>query len=620
LLGLGRSATDGCEFANPGFSPPAAASDDAGCSHGPELPVSSEFGLPNSTQGKVLPGTGLHSQVAHGLPNTFAETNPVAAHYPNGKLPEGPPQWRNLGGVNQSQVVHATQANAIFNSESSRYRIAFNLSHYGGAPVNIGDFSGNGADDLAISDHFSYVDGQQYAGEVDLYYGQRGPLINPRTQAPNVVFYGDEAQAKLGISIATAGDVNGDGWPDLLIAAGFHTTGDGRIANGGAVYLVYGGFLQQFHCTVKIRVQEIGKTIPGIELEGGYDGRLYAGWANELDSGDLTGTGLSDFVIGAYDPYSSPPSTLGARAYVIYGSPSLPLFHTGYRLGVDRNVDGIRSLVFEDPEPAATNSSLGFSASFVGDITGRGRDALAFTAGQGGSTGRGAAYIFTRPLNPSTPNPIDIRTADTTVAADELNEGNVHLRFAGLESVRPAGDVNGDGTPDLLFTARETQSLINGSWKQVGAAAVLYGSRGGLPAQLGMSSLQHIYYGDQEGQLGQPASDHGADFYGDGRADVLISDPYYLEPVGGQLQQRGRMWLIRSTPNQPKLVDVEASASLYFVADTRFPGLFGFTWDTGDFNGDGRTDLVIGDHYQGDRELDIHAGVVYLYYGGSAIP
>ncbi len=126
--------------------------------------------------------------------------------------------------------------------------------------------------------------------------------------------------------------------------------------------------------------------------------------------------------------------------------------------------------------------------------------------------------------------------------------------------------------------------------------------------------LDHIYYGDEPGQLGQPASDHGADFNGDGRADVLLADPYYLEPVGGQLQQRGRMWLVLSTPSQRKLVDVEAAASRYIVADTALPGLFGFTWDTGDFNGDGRPDLVISDHYEGDRSLDIHAGVVYLFY------
>jgi hypothetical protein len=74
------------------------------------------------------------------------------------------------------------------------------------------------------------------------------------------------------------------------------------------------------------------------------------------------------------------------------------------------------------------------------------------------------------------------------------------------------------------------------------------------------------------------------------------------------------MWLVLSSPSQPKLVDVEAASTRYIVADTTLPGLFGFTWDTGDFNGDGRPDLVISDHYEGDRSLDIHAGVVYLFY------
>ena len=72
------------------------------------------------------------------------------------------------------------------------------------------------------------------------------------------------------------------------------------------------------------------------------------------------------------------------------------------------------------------------------------------------------------------------------------------------------------------------------------------------------------------------------------------------------------MWLIRSSPSQPRLVDVESSASRYIVADTTLPGLLGFTWDTGDFDGDGRPDLVISDHYEGDHSLDVNAGVVYM--------
>ena len=48
------------------------------------------------------------------------------------------------------------------------------------------------------------------------------------------------------------------------------------------------------------------------------------------------------------------------------------------------------------------------------------------------------------------------------------------------------------------------------------------------------------------------------------------------------------------------------------------PGMFGYTWNIGDFNGDGRPDIVVGDHYAGDRELHDHAGRVYLFRNGGA--
>ena len=159
------------------------------------------------------------------------------------------------------------------------------------------------------------------AGEVDLYYGRRGQRIDPRTEVPDVIFYGDEAGGKFGISVASAGDVTGDGHDDLLIAAGFHSVPgpNGRpIPSAGEVYLVYGGYLNKFRCPVKVRAQEIGRTVPGIMFEGGLDGGRYTG-GNELDAGDFSGDHLNDIVIGSYDPYSGSHPTFPARAYVILG-------------------------------------------------------------------------------------------------------------------------------------------------------------------------------------------------------------------------------------------------------------------------------------------------------------
>lgn len=262
-----------------------------------------EAAVPATAQGKVLSGPELRDQVVNGEASAFIDPNPFAPHYPGGIYPAGPPGWRNIDGLAASRVVRTTDAEAGFNDEDALYRIAFHLSHYGGMPDRAGDLNGDGVDDLIMTDHFAYVDGERYAGEVDLYFGRRGRFLEPRRQEPDVVFYGDEAGAKLGLSVAPAGDVNGDGWDDLLMSAGFHSVGEGAIANAGRVYLVYGGFLQRFRCPVKVRVEDIGRTIPGLSFDGGYDGGRYVAWANGLEAGDFNGDALGDIVIGSYDPY-----------------------------------------------------------------------------------------------------------------------------------------------------------------------------------------------------------------------------------------------------------------------------------------------------------------------------
>jgi hypothetical protein len=560
--------------------------------------------------GRVLPGRTLVSQ----LPNTppYVDPNPLLANYPNGQLPTGPLRWENVLGLPPSSLVYASNADAIFNAENARYRIAFNQSYFGVDPRNIGDFGGTGVDDLAIPSHYAYVDGTYQAGEVDIYYGRHHERIDPTKAVPDVILYGDQLGGKFGISVAPAGDVNGDGREDLLVAAAFHSAPgpDGTtIPEAGEVYLLYGGYLDRFRCPVKVRAQDIGTTVPGIVFYGGGNGALLTGWANELDSGDFNGDGLSDIVIGAYNPYATVASSALTYAYVIYGSRSLPRHLVGYRLGVDTNRDGIRSTIYTLPSEL-TNASLGFSAAFVGDLTGNGDDDLAFGAALAGANSRGEDFIFFAPPPPGQ-TVVPIQGAPLTIYADDLASPELH--FAGLDGVRPNGDVYGDGHQDALLTARYTRDA---SGKYVGAVGVLEG-RSHFPPTLAFSQLNTIIYGDQLGNIGQPAMATGADFNGDGCTDILINSTDYRESIGGTVEYRGRMWLLLGRPNLPSLVDLEPSADRTIVANTELPGLFGFNWDTGDFDGDGRPDLVVADHYSGDAQLHDFAGRTYLFYNHS---
>ena len=597
---------------------PAGGEPDRACLNSdpaaPEWPVLVRAAAAGS-QGEVLPGAQLRNQVVTGVPTSFHDPHPLAPRYPGGAYPAGPPTWRDIAAIPPEQRIFAAAADARFNAEDARYRIAFHLSHYGGMPDSAGDINGDGVDDLLITDHFAYVDGMQYAGEVHLYFGRRGSPLDPTTQVPDVIFYGDEKGAKLGISVAAGGDINGDGWDDLLMSAGFHSAVDGAIPNAGQIYVVYGGRLHRYRCPVKIRAEDIGSSVPGLMLEGGHDGGRYTGWANGLEAGDFNGDGLNDVVIGSYDPYPGSSPTFAARAYVLYGSRTLPERLRGLRLGVDTSYAGVDSAVFEMSDAEPTRASLGFGAFFVGDINGDGRDELAFSVGAGGANRRGVDHIF---LGRSPPilGRRAIGDADVTVTADEL--ASPALRFRRLESARPAGDIDGDGLDDLLLTARYTERLDGAAWRRAGAAGVLYG-RANLPSTLGFSELDTILYGRPGGQIGHPAMDRAADLDGDGYSDLLINDPYFVERIGGEDQLRGRLWVLRGGANLPPTLEVESSADRVLLPDTRIPGMFGYTWNTGDWNGDGRSDVVVGDHYAGDVELHEHAGRVYLFYAGSAL-
>ncbi|WP_232688270.1 hypothetical protein [Halobacterium zhouii] len=180
---------------------------------------------------------------------------------------------------------------------------------------------------------------------------------------------GESAGDNAGIAVSTAGDVNGDGYADMLVGAPFEdTAGD----NAGAVYLVLGG--QSLPSN-----QSLANA--ALKLTGAGAGD-YAGWAvSSAGSGDITCDGLADIIVGAPGNDSVTGQDSGA-AYLVHGA---------------ENISGVTSLADADEKlyGESANDSAGYAVADVNDTSGDGLEDVAVGAPFNDANGEnaGAAYI-----------------------------------------------------------------------------------------------------------------------------------------------------------------------------------------------------------------------------------
>ena len=177
-----------------------------------------------------------------------------------------------------------------------------------------------------------------------------------------------------GASVAGAGDVNGDGFDDLLIGA------DGNDAGGslaGAAYLVLGGASLQGGSLTGI----YGVTVFKYR---GEDGEDFAG-ASVAGAGDVNGDGYADLLIGADGNDDGPGNDAGA-AYLVLGGASLK--------GGDLDGTGGDS-IFQYTGEAASDFA-GSAVAGAGDVNGDGYADLLVGADSNddGGVDAGAAYLF----------------------------------------------------------------------------------------------------------------------------------------------------------------------------------------------------------------------------------
>lgn len=204
---------------------------------------------------------------------------------------------------------------------------------------NAGDVNGDGIDDILIGapNGVNPVTGQA-TGLVAVVFGTATPSFNvfpANLDGTNGFFvFGDEARGLLGSSVATAGDINNDGYDDVIIGApGENRTPiPGQTSDwlAGAAYVVYGG------------PSPVAANLFAADLDGqnGFAIEGLSPASVNPDDGlgqavtgnvDVNGDGIDDIIVGAPDATSLPGTVSEVRAgrtYVIYGRDEGTMFGT----------------------------------------------------------------------------------------------------------------------------------------------------------------------------------------------------------------------------------------------------------------------------------------------------
>jgi predicted transcriptional regulator len=280
-----------------------------------------------------------------------------------------------------------------------------------------GDVNKDGYDDIIVG-AIGYS--SPMAGYVYLFYG--GPKIN---STPDIVFTGTGQGDCFGAAVDGAGDVNGDGYDDVIIGAPLN---DSVGEDVGQAYVFFGGPAMD--------------AMPDVIMTGETEYNGF-GFPDEFgiavsQAGDVNSDGFDDVIVGAVKNDAN--GYYSGRAYIFYGS---------------RNMDNVSDVVFT----GNATSYLGSDVSEAGDVNNDGYDDVIVGAvgAEAIYEDAGQAYIYYGGKNMD-------NVSDVTFS------GNSYWDYFGT-SVACAGDVNGDGYDDVVVGAEDFEAL------SAGRVEVFFGGR-----------------------------------------------------------------------------------------------------------------------------------------------
>ncbi|UCE37617.1 MAG: FG-GAP repeat protein [Thermoplasmata archaeon] len=448
-------------------------------------------------------------------------------------------------------------------------------------------------------------------------------------------FYGEVAGDRSGISIAGAGDVNGDGYDDILIGAYNNDEGGGEA---GQTFLIFG---KGSTWPTKINLSDADASFIG-ESGGDRSGSSIAG------AGDVNGDGYDDFLIGA--PYHGGNR---GQTYVIYGKASGWSMDTDLSLADasfigegnadlagdfvagagDVNGDGFDDILIgayknnEGGDDAgqtylvfgnASGWSMGTSLSTAnasfwgeavqdragsalaggGDVNGDGFDDIligAFFNDEGGLDA-GQTYLILGKAS-GWANDVNVSNSDASFYGEDVMD---YSGSAGSISI--AGDVNGDGYDDILIGAVGNDDGGGSS----GQTYLILGKASGWTMDINLSSVDASFWGERGGDTSGKSVSSAGDVNGDGYDDIIIGAPHNDDGGNGA----GKTYLVFGKAAGWVMDNDLSDADASFIGEDNDDQSGNQVAGAGDVNGDGSDNILIG-AYQDEFGGDL-AGQTYL--------
>jgi Ca2+-binding RTX toxin-like protein len=444
------------------------------------------------------------------------------------------------------------------------------ISGAGFSVSTAGDVNGDGFDDVIV--------GSPYFGVWSAFvlFGSPagfGPTVDLSALSPDQGFTISGGQSiSAGRSVSSAGDVNGDGFDDVLVATG-----------PGPAYLIYG--------------KEDGLGDIDLTTFGSSEGAVLLGsLLSVAAAGDVNGDGYGDVIVG----------TGATQSYVVFGSADgLPPSVDLATLTPDQGF-GISG---GEPTPLVSNGRIAGAR----DVNGDGFDDVIVGSpwtSFGYDYHGGAGYIiFGKADGLANVDVTALQSgAGVTILGANFGDG------AGI-SVKSAGDVNGDGFDDVVIGAWHANSFQDERIDS-GESYVVFGSGQGLPDVIDLETLTpdqgfviygEIFHGYEHS--GFSVSSAG-DVDGDGFDDVLIGAYRADGPIGGYRRDySGVAYVIYGDADGFANIDLATltpEQGFKIIGARPYDGAGFSVSAAGDVDGDGYDDVIVG--ARGDASYVIYGG------------